>query len=173
MFAVNGVLFNHTSPRRGETFVEQKIVMGAVKILKGKQKCLYLGNIYSSRDYGHAKDFVKAMWMMLQKDEPTDYVIATGEKYIIKDIINIVFSKLGISLEWYGEGINEYAEVSTYSKKLIPGQVVIKIDPKYFRPSEVDSLIGDSTKALKELKWEPEYTFDEILSEMIDYELKR
>ena len=173
MFAVNGILFNHTSPRRGETFVEQKIVMGAVNILKGKQKCLYLGNIYSSRDYGHAKDFVKAMWLMLQKEEPDDYVIATGEKYIIKDIINIVFSKLGISLEWNGEGVDEYAVISSYSKKLTPGQIVIKIDPKYFRPSEVESLIGDPSKARRELKWEQEYTFDQILTEMIEYELKR
>lgn len=172
MFAVNGILFNHTSPRRGETFVEQKIVKGAVSIFNKKMDCLYLGNIYSYRDYGHAKDYVKAMWLMLQQDKPEDYVIATGKKYMIKEIVNLVFQKLDLNITWHGEGINEYAVVNNDSKYTeMIGKTVIKINPKYFRPSEVDSLVGDSTKARKKLSWYPEYDFKDIISEMIDHEL--
>ena len=171
MFAVNGILFNHTSPRRGETFVEQKIVKGAVDILKCKKKCLYLGNIYSYRDYGHSKDYVRAMWLMLQHEKPDDFVISTGEKYMIKDIITLVFSKLNIPIEWSGEGLDEIATISTQSKyKLMIGKVVVKIDPKYFRPLDVDSLVGDSTKAKNILGWEPEYKFDDIINEMVKHE---
>lgn len=171
LFAVNGILFNHTSPRRGETFVEQKIVKAVVAISKNKQECLYLGNIYAYRDFGHAKDFIKGMWLMLQKEKPDDYVLATGEKHLIKDIVTLVFSKLSISIEWQGEGVNEYAITTEYTKKLNPGQVVVKIDPKYFRPTEVDLLIGDATKAKDELGWKQEYTFDDIINEMIYEEL--
>lgn len=159
MFAVNGVLFNHTSPRRGDTFVEQKIVKAAVAISQGKQKCLYLGNIYSYRDFGHAKDFVKAMWMMLQQEKPVDYVIASGQKYLIKDIVNKVFKMVGMELQWHGSGDTEYA--------CVDDNVVIRIDPKYYRPSEVESLHGDSTIAKMKLGWEPEYDLDTILDEMI------
>jgi GDPmannose 4,6-dehydratase len=166
MFAVNGILFNHTSPRRGETFVEQKIVKGAVAILKNKQDVLKLGNIYSYRDYGHSKDYINAMWLMLQHNIPEDLVIATGEKYLIKDIITIVFSKLGMNISWEGDGINEIAKIKDN------GKVVIKIDPKYFRPSEVDTLIGDPTKAKEVLNWKPIYTFDDIIVEMLQEELK-
>ena len=166
MFAVNGVLFNHTSPRRGETFVEQKIVKGAVNIKKGKQEILKLGNIYSYRDYGHAKDFVYAMWLMLQQDIPGDYVVATGEKYMIKDIVNMVFSKLDMELEWKGEGVEEVGIVKN------TGKVVVIISKKYFRPLEVDSLIGDATLAREKLDWKPKYTFDDIINEMIEEELK-
>ena len=166
IFAVNGILFNHTSPRRGETFVEQKIVKGAVAISKNKQDILTLGNIYSYRDYGHSKDYINAMWLMLQTDIPEDFVISMGEKYMIKDIINLVFSKLGMELVWDGEGINEVARVKDNNK------VVIKIDPKYFRPSEVDTLIGDSTKARTKLGWETVYTFDDIINEMVKEEIK-
>ena len=166
MFAVNGILFNHTSPRRGETFVEQKIVKGAVAILKNKQDVLKLGNIYSYRDYGHSKDYINAMWLMLQHNIPEDFVIATGEKYLIKDIITIVFSKLGMNINWEGDGINEIAKIKDN------GKIVVKIDPKYFRPSEVDTLIGDPTKAKEVLNWKPIYTFDDIIVEMLQEELK-
>ena len=159
MYAVNGVLFNHTSPRRGDTFVEKKIVKAAVAIAQGKQKCLYLGNIYSYRDFGHAKDFVKAMWMMLQQENPDDYVIASGEKYLIKDIVNKVFKMVGLEIVWYGSGDQEYA--------CIDDNIVIRIDPKYYRPSEVESLHGDSTNARNKLGWEPTYNMDSILKEMI------
>ena len=166
MFAVNGILFNHTSPRRGETFVEQKIVKGAVAILKNKQDVLKLGNIYSYRDYGHSKDYINAMWIMLQHNVPEDFVIATGKKYLIKDIITIVFSKLGMNISWEGDGINEIAKIKDN------GKIVVKIDPKYFRPSEVDTLIGDPTKAKEVLNWNPIYMFDDIITEMIQEELK-
>ena len=172
IFAVNGILFNHTSPRRGETFVEQKIVQGAVAIFKGKKDCLKLGNIYSYRDYGHAYDYVKAMWLMLQQEIPEDYVIATGEKYMIKDIVTLVFSKLNIPLEWSGEGINEIGTINNSKYNKFEGKIVVKIDPVYFRPTEVDNLIGDSTKAKEKLGWNPEYTFDMIIDEMIKKELE-
>lgn len=165
MFAVNGILFNHTSPRRGETFVEQKIVQGAVAISKNQQDCLYLGNLYTYRDFGHAKDFVKAMWLMLQQNTPNDYVIASGVKYLIKDIVNMVFEKLGMNLSWFGEGENEYA--------MVDNKVVIRIDSNYYRPSEVESLHGDATKAKKELSWSPKYDLDLILNEMIETEMKK
>jgi GDPmannose 4,6-dehydratase len=167
MFAVNGILFNHTSPRRGETFVEQKIVKAAVAILKNKQDVLKLGNIYSYRDYGHSKDYINAMWLMLQHNVPEDFVIATGEKYLIKDIITIVFSKLGMNISWEGDGINEIAKIKDN------GKIVVKIDSKYFRPCEVDTLIGDPTKAKQVLNWKPIYTFDDIINEMLQEELKK
>lgn len=172
IFAVNGILFNHTSPRRGETFVEQKIVQGAVAIFKGKQSCLKLGNIYSSRDYGHAYDYIRAMWLMLQQEIPEDYVIATGNKYMVKDIVTLVFSKLNIPLEWSGEGIDEIGTIKNSKYKKFEGKVVVKIDPIYFRPSEVNNLVGDSTKAREKLGWEPEYDFDTIIDEMIVKELE-
>jgi GDPmannose 4,6-dehydratase len=166
IFAVNGILFNHTSPRRGETFVEKKIVNAAVNIKKGLQECLYLGNIYSYRDYGHAKDFVYAMWLMLQQDATGDYVISSGEKYMIKDIVNMVFSKLDMELEWSGEGINEVA------KDINNNRIVVKISQKYFRPLDVESLVGDATLAKTKLGWEPKYTFEDIINEMIEDEMK-
>ena len=173
IFSVNGILFNHTSPRRGETFVEQKIIKGVVGILKNKQKKLNLGNIYSYRDFGHAKDYVNAMWLMLQQDSPEDYVIATGNKYLIKDIVTLVFSKLNMPIEWKGEGIEEYAIVTDYSKyKDKIGKIVVTIDKKYFRPTEVNILLGDSSKARSKLNWAPEYNFDDIINEMIKQELK-
>ena len=172
IFAVNGILFNHTSPRRGETFVEQKIVKAAVSILKKRQNVLYLGNIYSYRDYGHSIDYIRAMWLMLQQDTPEDFVISTGEKYMIKDIVTLVFSKLNIPIEWFGEGIEEYGKVSSSTKYPgMEGKIVVKINSRYFRPTEVDNLIGDSSKAREKLGWEPEYTFDDIINEMIKEEL--
>jgi GDPmannose 4,6-dehydratase len=171
MFAVNGILFNHTSPRRGETFVEQKIVKAAVAIKQKRQKCLYLGNIYSYRDIGHSKDFVKAMWMMLQKDKPNDYVIASGKTYQIKEIVNFVFNYLKMPLVWYGEGNDEYACINTESENNV--EKIVKINPKYFRPSEVHSLHGDCSKAKEELGWSPNYNLDNILIEMIEEEIKK
>lgn len=162
IFAVNGILFNHTSPRRGETFVEQKIVKAAKAIKKGTQDCLYLGNIYTYRDIGHSKDYVRAMWLMLQQDNPKDYVIATGEKYLIKDIVNMVFEKVNMKLEWHGKDVDEYA--------IFNDKIVIKIDPKYFRPSEVEKLIGDSTRAQIELGWKLEYNFEQIIDDMLNYD---
>jgi GDPmannose 4,6-dehydratase len=164
LFIVNGILFNHTSYRRGDTFLEQKVVKGAVAILKNKQDCLYLGNIYSSRDIGHSKDYVRGMYLMLQQDEPEDYVLATGTKYFIKDIVDLVFLKLKMPLTWKNEGVNEIGILEDE-------RVVIRIDPKYFRPSEVDSLEGDATKAREKLNWVPEYTFENIIDEMIEQEL--
>ena len=161
MFAVNGILFNHTSSRRGETFVEQKIVKAAIAISKNNQDELKLGNIYSYRDFGHSIDYINAMWLMLQHDIPEDFVIATGEKYMIKDIVNMVFYKLGMELIWEGEGINEIAKIKDTDK------VVVRIDERYFRPSEVESLVGDSTKARTKLGWTPKYSFEDILDEMI------
>jgi len=165
MFAVNGILHNHTSPRRGETFVEQKIVKAAIAIKHGLQDCLYLGNIYTFRDIGHSKDFVRAIWLMLQQENPIDYVIASGEKIMIKDIVDFVFSYLGMKLVWNGIGIDETASYN--------GKVIIKINSRYYRPSEVDSLLGDSTKARKELGWMPEYTLKDTLIEMIEVERTR
>jgi GDPmannose 4,6-dehydratase len=163
MFAVNGVLFNHTSPRRGETFVEQKIVKGAVAIYLGKQDCLYLGNLYTYRDIGHSKDYVYAMWKMLQMPSPDDYVIATGKKYLIKDVVDKVFKILDMKLEWSGEGENEVAKVN--------GKIVIKIDPRYYRPSEVESLHGDPSYAMKKLDWSHKYDIDSIIDEMVKHEI--
>lgn len=160
IFAINGILHNHTSPRRGHNFVEQKIVKAAVNIKNKKQDCLYLGNIYSSRDFGHAKDFCKAIYLMMQRDKPKDYVIATGKSYKIKEIAEMVFNKLDMKLKWEGEGINEVGIVNNV--------VRIRIDDKYFRPTEVDNLVGDSSLARKELNWNEEYTFDKILDEMIN-----
>ncbi len=174
MFAANGILFNHTSPRRGETFVEQKIVKGAVAIVKKKQNFISLGNIYSYRDFGHANDYIRAMWLILQQDLPEDYVIATGDKFMIKDIVTLVFSKLNMPIEWSGEGVEEIATITSQSKYSdMVGKVVIKIDAKYFRPSEVDTLVGDSSKAREKLGWKPDYTFDVIIDEMIYEEMNK
>lgn len=162
MFTVNGILFNHTSPRRDSSFVEQKIVKGAIAIAAHKQECLYLGNLYTYRDFGHSKDFVEAMWLMLQQDSGDDYVIATGEKHLIKNIVNKVFEMVGINLDWYGSGKDEYA---TWDD-----QVVIRIDPRYYRPIDTETLHGDFSKAKEILGWSPKYNLDMILKEMIEYE---
>lgn len=159
IFAVNGILFNHTSPRRGPTFAEQKIVQAAVSISSGRQECLYLGNIYSYRDIGHAKDYVESMWLMLQQDEPDDYVVATGQVIQIKEIVNTVFDKVGLPLTWEGEGVNEVGKHGD--------RILVRIDPKYYRPTEVDNLCGNASKARNKLGWKPKSSLDSILSEMI------
>jgi len=165
MFACNGILFNHESPLRGETFVTKKIIKGLVKIKKGVQKKLVLGNLYAKRDWGHARDYVEAMWLMLQQKQPDDFVIATGKQYSIKHFLNIVLKKLDIEVKWKGKGINEKA----LDKK---NNIIIECSKKYFRPSEVDSLLGDASKAKKKLKWFPKTSLNQLIDEMIDYELE-
>lgn len=164
--ASNGILFNHESPRRGETFVTKKITRAAARIKYGLQDKLYLGNLNAKRDWGHAKDFVRAMHSMMQQDLPGDYVIATGKQYSVKDFCNVVFEKIGMELEWNGKDLNETG-IDMKTKKTI-----IEIDPRYFRPTEVDSLLGDSTKAKKILNWEPKISFNELVSEMVEHDLK-
>ncbi len=165
IFACNGILFNHESPIRGETFVTQKIVQGLIKIKKKQQKKLYLGNLYSRRDWGHAKDYVEAMWKMMQQKEPDDYVIATGKTLTIKEFVNIAAKKIGFKLKWVGTGINEKA-LNLENKKFI-----IECKKRYFRPVEVDYLKGNSQKAKKKLKWFPKISVDDLIDEMIQNEL--
>ena len=161
--ASSGILFNHESPRRGETFVTRKITQGLSRISVGLQKVLYLGNLNAKRDWGHAKDYVEAMWLMLQQDEPDDYVIATGEQYSVKDFVNEAAPYFGFKLEWMGEGEDEIA-LDWNTKKRIIG-----INPRYFRPAEVDSLLGDATKAKEVLGWEPKIKFKELVEDMCIY----
>jgi GDPmannose 4,6-dehydratase len=161
--ASSGILFNHESPRRGETFVTRKITQGLSKISVGLQKVLYLGNLNAKRDWGHAKDYVEAMWLMLQQDEPDDYVIATGEQYSVRDFVNEAAPYFGFKLDWMGEGEDEVA-LDWNTKK-----TVIAINPRYFRPAEVDSLLGDATKAKEVLGWEPKTSFKELVEDMCIY----
>ena len=166
MHASNGILFNHESPRRGETFVTRKITRAAARIKLGLQDCLYLGNIDAKRDWGFAGDYVEAMWRMLQQDQPDDYVIATGETYMVRSFAEKVFARLGMPLEWQGSGVDE--------KGIDPksGKAVIQIDPRYFRPAEVDLLLGDPTKAKQQLGWELKTSFEELVNMMTDADLK-
>jgi len=161
MFAVNGILFNHESPRRGETFVTRKITRAAVRIAAGEQEKLFLGNLNAKRDWGHAKDYVRGMWLMLQQDDPDDYVLATGETTSVREFCTKAFSCLGIEIEWAGEGVNEKG-INEKS-----GETIIEVDPQYFRPTEVDLLIGDPDKAKKELGWDYEYSIEELVEDMI------
>ena len=159
IFACNGILFNHESPLRGETFVSRKITIGLSKIKLGIDKCLYFGNIESKRDWGHAKDYVEMQWLMLQQKQPDDYVISTGKQYSVKQFINIAAKKLNMDLKWKGTGLKEVAYCDN--------KIIIRIDPQYFRPTEVDTLLGDSSKAMKKLKWKPKISFNEMIEEMI------
>ena len=163
MHCSSGILFNHESPRRGETFVTRKITQGLSRISVGLQDCLYLGNLDAKRDWGHAKDFVEAMWLMLQQDEPDDYVIATGQQYSVREFVDKAAPYFGLRLEWQGEGLNEVA-VDKISKR-----TVVAVDEKYFRPAEVESLLGDPTKAKEKLGWEPTITFDQLVEDMCIY----
>ena len=165
IFACNGILFNHESPVRGETFVTKKIINGLCKIKMGYQKKLYLGNLNAKRDWGHAKDFVVAMWKMLQKKTPDDYVIATGKQYSVKDFVNIVLKELNFKFVWRGKGI----KIKCYDHN---GNCIIECNKKYFRPLEVDTLLGDSSKARKELKWKPKTNLNLLVKEMVNFELK-
>ena len=165
MFACNGILFNHESPRRGETFVTKKITKAAARIFQGKQEFLTLGNLDAKRDWGHARDYVEAMWLMLQQDKPKDYVIATGKTYTVRNFVNLAFSEVGYSLEWEGEGQNEIAKDSA------TGKTLVKIDPRYYRPAEVELLLGDPSKAKRELGWTAKTSLTELISEMVQYDL--
>ncbi len=175
IFACNGILFNHESPRRGETFVTRKITRGLCNIAQGIEDCLYLGNIDSLRDWGHAKDYVRMQWLMLQQDKPNDYVIATGNQFSVRQFIEWSAEELGIKIKFRGEGINEVGYVDKVNggnaPNINPGDEIIKIDPKYFRPTEVDNLLGDPSKAKKELNWVPEISAKDLCKEMIQHDL--
>ena len=163
MHCSSGILFNHESPRRGETFVTRKITRGLSKISCGLQDCLYLGNLDAKRDWGHAKDYVEAMWLMLQQDEPDDYVIATGHQYSVREFVEKAAPFFGFKIEWMGEGLNEVGY--DWNTK----RPIVKVSEKYFRPSEVETLLGDSTKAKEKLGWEPKISFDELIEDMVLY----
>ncbi|WP_417833469.1 GDP-mannose 4,6-dehydratase [Thalassospira xiamenensis] len=165
IFACNGILFNHESPIRGETFVTRKITRGLARIKLGLQDCLYLGNLDAKRDWGHAKDYVEMQWMMMQQKSPEDFVIATGVQYSVRDFINTASKKLGIEINWEGKGINEKGFDSS-------GKCIVSVDPSYFRPTEVETLLGDATKAKEKLNWEPKISFEELVSEMVSEDLK-
>ncbi len=174
MFACNGILFNHESPRRGETFVTRKITRGIAQMAIGMQETLYMGNIDSKRDWGHAKDYVEAMWLILQQDQPEDFVISTGVTTTVRDFIIMAFAEVGVELEFDGSDIHEIGVVKSSSNpnyNFKVGQVVIRIDPTYFRPTEVDLLIGDNTKATTKLGWKPKYTIDMLVKEMMEADL--
>ena len=163
MYACTGILFNHESPRRGETFVTRKITQALSRISVGLQDCLYLGNLDAKRDWGHAKDFVEAMWLMLQQDEPDDYVIATGEQYSVREFVEAAAPYFGMQITWRGEGLNEIGY------DVFTGNEVIKVSPKYFRPAEVETLLGDASKAKKNLGWEPKISFKQLVEDMCIY----
>ena len=186
IFASNGILFNHESPFRGETFVTRKITRTAARIALGLENRLYLGNLDAKRDWGHAKDFVKAQWLILQQDEPDDYVIATGEQHTVREFCDDTFAALGITIEWVGEGIQEKGIVDDLNpsflirkyarydplKTLRKGQILVSVDARYFRPTEVDTLLGDPSKARRKLGWEPEIPFKEMIQEMVAHDLE-
>ena len=175
MFACNGILFNHESPRRGETFVTRKITMATAKIALGKQDCLYLGNLNAQRDWGHAKDYVVAMWAMLQQEQPEDFVIATGKTTYVRDFVRMAFAECGIELTFEGENENEIAKVTSCSNpdyQIALGKTVVKVDPQYYRPTEVELLIGNPTKANTKLSWMPKYDLAMMVKEMVENDLK-
>jgi len=175
MFACNGILFNHESPIRGETFVTRKITMAVARIALGMQQKLFLGNLTAKRDWGHAKDYVRAMYLMLQQDKPEDFVIATGVTTMVKDFVQLAFAEAGIEIEFNGEGLNEKGKVVSCRNSehmIAPGSVVVQVDPAYFRPTEVDLLLGDPTKANTKLGWQPEHNLASLVKDMIDNDLK-
>jgi len=175
MFACNGILFNHESPRRGETFVTRKITMATAAIAVGKQDCLYLGNLNSQRDWGHAKDYVEAMWRILQQDTPEDYVIATGVTTYIRDFVIMAFREIGVELVFEGQNEQEIAKVVECKNpiyQLPKGKVVVRVDPQYYRPTEVDILIGDPTKSKTKLGWKPEHDLASLVKDMVQSDLK-
>lgn len=174
MYACNGILFNHESPRRGETFVTRKITMATAAIALGKQDCLYLGNLNSLRDWGHAKDYVEAMWRILQQDEPSDYVIATGVTTSIRDFVRMAFAEIGVELAFEGEAESEIAKVVSCANpdyQLEIGKVVVRVDPQYYRPTEVDVLIGDPTKSKTQLGWEPQFDLKALVKDMVNSDI--
>ncbi|WP_421874990.1 GDP-mannose 4,6-dehydratase [Marinoscillum sp.] len=175
MFACNGILFNHESPLRGETFLPRKVSRGVAKMALGLQQEMFVGNLEAKRDWGHAKDYVYGMWLMLQQDQPEDFVLATGKTTSIRDLIKLAFKNVGVTLRFEGSGVDEIGIVAEADPKYAfkKDQIVLRIDPKYFRPTEVDLLIGDPSKAKEKLGWEPKYTFEELIQEMVAHDLKR
>ena len=177
MYACNGILFNHESPRRGETFVTRKITRALANIALGLQKCLYLGNMDALRDWGHAKDYVRMQWMMLQQDQADDFVIATGKQISVREFVTLSAKEAGIELEFTGEGLEEIATVKAISGDNAPalkvGDVIVKVDPRYFRPAEVETLLGDPTKAKEKLGWIPQITVEEMCREMVTNDLDK
>jgi len=160
-----GILFNHESPRRGLTFVTRKVTHGVARIHKGKQECVYLGNLDSKRDWGHAQDYVQAMWMMLQQDQPDNYVVATGETRTVRELVEKAFGVLDHKITWEGKGVDEVGKDEK-------GRIVVRIDPQYYRPTEVEFLLGDCSKIKKALGWRPKVTFDEMVEEMIKHDVE-
>ena len=175
MFACNGILFNHESPRRGETFVTRKITRALCNISQGLEEKLYLGNMDALRDWGHAKDYVKMQWLMLQQDTPDDYVIATGQQYSVRQFVEKSANELGIEIEFKGKGIEEKGIVKSIHGDSCPGikkgDTIVEVDERYFRPAEVETLLGDPSKAKNKLGWELEITFDQMIAEMIEKDL--
>jgi GDPmannose 4,6-dehydratase len=175
MYACNGILFNHESPRRGETFVTRKITRGLARIAKGIDTCIYMGNLDALRDWGHAKDYVRMQWMMLQQDKPQDFVIATGKQHSVREFIIRAAKEIGVTLQFEGQGINEYGVVNSVVGDKAPavkkGDIIIKVDPRYFRPTEVETLLGDPTKAKEILGWTPEISLEEMIAEMVAKDL--
>ncbi|TSA40559.1 MAG: GDP-mannose 4,6-dehydratase [Betaproteobacteria bacterium] len=186
LYACNGILFNHESPRRGETFVTRKITRALARIKLGLQECLYLGNLNALRDWGHAKDYVEMQWLMLQQDAPEDFVIATGRQYSVRDFVNAAAGELGMEIHWEGEGVNEIGILRsaheppatdrepriTGHQSRATGNVIVRVDPRYFRPTEVETLLGDPSKAKQKLGWSPKITFEELVQEMVRADLK-
>lgn len=177
MYACNGILFNHESPRRGETFVTRKITRAIANISQGIEKCLYLGNMDSLRDWGHAKDYVRMQWMMLQQERPEDFVIATGKQISVREFVRMAAKEVGLELQFSGKGIDEIATVvnkaSDCAIGVNVGDVIVRVDPRYFRPAEVETLLGDPSKAKKLLGWEPEITVEEMCAEMVASDLAK
>ncbi len=186
MYACNGILFNHESPVRGETFVTRKITRALARILLGLASCLHLGNMNARRDWGHARDYVEMQWLMLQQEQPEDFVIATGRQFSVRDFVNVAAADLGLSLEWQGEGVNETATVTAIDAdraaqaaqgkevviKVRVGDVIVRVDPRYFRPTEVETLLGDPARAQAKLGWKPRTTFEEMVEEMTRHDLQ-
>ena len=186
MYACNGILFNHESPIRGETFVTRKITRALARILLGLASCLYLGNMNAKRDWGHARDYVEMQWLMLQQEQPDDFVIATGRQFSVRDFVNVAAADLGLSLHWQGEGVNETATVTAIDAdraaqaaqgkevaiKVRVGDVIVRVDPRYFRPTEVETLLGDPARAQAKLSWKPRTTFEEMVEEMTRHDLQ-
>jgi GDPmannose 4,6-dehydratase len=173
IYACNGILFNHESPLRGETFVTRKVTRALARIALGLQDCLYLGNMDSLRDWGHARDYVEMQWLMLQQEKPEDFVIATGIQFSVRDFVNAAAAELGMKLQWNGSGVEETATVVDPGPHggTTPGQVVVAVDPRYFRPTEVETLLGDPSKAHEKLGWKPSTTFDQLVKEMVQSDL--
>ena len=176
IYACNGILFNHESPIRGETFVTRKITRALARIVLGLQDCLFLGNLDARRDWGHAKDFVRAMWLMLQQPTPDDFVISTGEQHSVRDFVTVAAAELGVTMQWEGDGTGETGRIAGVDSKraplLEPGRVIVRVDPRYFRPAEVNALLGDASKAKARLGWQPEISFSQLVREMVAEDLR-